>query len=205
MSKYFDNHYYNKGLATKMLSEYLKSQPIYNFQDLLNIEAIFRPDNLDKLPFMKEYIERYPKAKKEGHYYECLTVSLNEYLSPNFGVIIYQEDIIEIIRGYTEWNYDKCNKFRRALSLEKVSHEQLKELEVYTGKEVLDLLIKEAPVVFCKAHSLGAWPDLIKKTAILKSMHKDLYYEEIEKWELENGFSWGDFGFISGGISLMQQ
>jgi hypothetical protein len=39
----------------------------------------------------------------------------------------------------------------------------------------------------------------------LKTLHKDIYYEEIDKWENENNYSWGDFGFISGGISLMQQ
>lgn len=205
MAKHFDNLYYKEGKATEMLSEYLKSQPINSFQDLLHIEAIHRPNNLEDKPFMKEYIERYPKAKEKRHYYDCLTASLNEYLSPNYGVIIYQEDIIEIIREYTNWDYEKCNTFRKALSLGKITDEQLNELKEHTGQEVLDLLVKESPVVFCKAHSVGAWPKLIKKTAILKALHKDIYFEEIEKWEKENGYSWGDFGFISGGISLLQQ
>ena len=91
MAKYVDENYYKKGLATQMLSEYLKSQPIYDFRDLLNIEAIFRPDNLDKKPFMREYIDRYPEAKKNGFKYDCLSSSLNEFLKPNFGVIIYQK------------------------------------------------------------------------------------------------------------------
>lgn len=200
-----DTSCYRDGLVTGMLSEYLKSQTVNDFTDLLNIEAIFRPNNLDEKPFMREYIDRYPLAKRNGHYYKCLTSSINEYLKPNYGVIIYQEDIIFIINEYTSWDYDKCNKFRKALSLGTITEDQKKELLQETNQDVFDLLIKESPVVFCKAHSVGAWPKLIKTTAILKALHKDIYYEEIEKWEAENGYSWGDFGFISGGISLLQQ
>ena len=205
LAKHFDSKYYKDGSATKLMSEYLKSQPIHDFKDLLNIEAIFRPDNLENKPFMREYIDRYPVAKEKGHYYSCLTSSLNEYLKPNYGVIIYQEDVIQIINEYTSWDYEKCNEFRRALSFQTATDEQKNEFEELAGREVLDLLIKEAPVVFCKAHSVGAWPKLIKKTAILKALHKEIYLDEIKKWEDENPYSWGDFGFISGGISLLQQ
>jgi DNA-binding transcriptional MerR regulator len=205
MAKYFDENFYKQGLATKMLSQYLKSQEIIDFNDLLNIEAIYRPDNLDKKPFMQEYIDRYPRAKRDGFKYDCLSSSINEFLKPNYGVIIYQEDIIHIIREYTSWDYNKCNHFRRALSLEKITCEESQELKEYVGKDIYELLVKEAPVVFCKAHSRGAWPRLIKITAILKKLHKDIYFKEIEKWESENNYSWGDFGFISGGVSLLQQ
>lgn len=205
MAKHFDNRFYNEGRATNMLSEYLKSQVINDYSDLLNIEAVFRPDNLDKKPFMKKYIERYPKAKKKRHYYECLTASLNEYLTPNYGVIIYQEDIIEVIKEYTGWDYLKCNYFRRALGIGSITQEELQELASFTGTEVLELLIRESPVVFCKAHSRGAWSRLIKKTSVLKALHKDIYYEEISKWESINKLSWADFGFISGELSLLQQ
>ena len=205
VAKHFDSHYYRDGSANKMMSDYLKSQDIFNFQDLLNIEAIFRPDNLDTKPFMREFIDRYPLAKINGFYYDCLSSSINEYLKPNFGVIIYQEDIVHIIHEYTSWDFEKCNAFRKALSFGKTTDEQKNDLRQYVSEEVVELLIKESPVTFCKAHSLGAWPKLIKKSAILKALHKDIYFEEIEKWEKENGYSWGDFGFIQGGVSLLQQ
>lgn len=204
LAKHFDENYYKKGLATNMLSEYCKSQPIYDFADLLKIEAIFRPDNLDKKPFMRDYIDRYPRAKKERHYYACLTPEINEYLKPNFGVIVYQEEIMHIIREYTGWDYSKCNQFRRALRFEICTPEDKQEFLNFASEEVFDLLKRESAVVFCKAHSIGAWPKLIKATAILKAMHKDIYYQEIEKWESRNGFSWGDFGFISNGVSFLQ-
>ena len=205
VAKHFDSHYYRDDSANKMMSDYLKSQEIFNFQDLLNIEAIFRPDNLDTKPFMREFIDRYPVAKKNGFHYNCLSTSINEYLIPNFGVIIYQEDIVYIIHEYTSWDFEKCNRFRKALSFGQITEEQKDDLRQYVREEVVELLIKESPVTFCKAHSLGAWPKVIKKTAILKALHKDIYFEEIEKWESENGYSWGDFGFIQGGVSLLQQ
>jgi DNA polymerase III alpha subunit len=205
MARHFDSKYYRNGTATKMLSNYLKSQEIYDFKDLLNIEAIFRPDNLETKPFFREYIDRYPLAKKNGHDYESLTSSLNEYLRPNYGVIIYQEDVIHIIKEYTSWDYQKCNQFRLSLSNEDISEEQKNEFLEHANQDVLDLLIKESPVVFCKAHSVGAWPKLIKKTAVLKALYRDVYLNELTKWEDMNGYSWGDFGFISGGVSLLQQ
>jgi len=204
VAKYYDP-FIKAGKLLPEFRKYLISQEIIDFSDLLNIEAIFRPDNLEKKPFMRQYIDRYPVAKKEGFYYKCLTSSLNEYLKPNHGVIIYQEDIIQIIRQYTNWDYQKCNEFRRAFSFATISNEEKSEFLKHADQDVLDLLIQESPVVFCKAHSVGAWPSLIKKTAILKSLHKDVYYAEIEKWEEVNGYSWGDFGFISNGVSLMQQ
>jgi DNA-binding transcriptional MerR regulator len=204
VAKHYDE-FIREGKFLDAFKEYLASQEIHSFTDLLNIEAIFRPDNLETKPFMKEYIQRYPIAKRDGHYYQCLNSSLNEYLKPNYGVIIYQEDIIQIIREYTGWEYLKCNKFRKAFSLETISDEEKEEFLKYSDQDVLDLLIKESPVVFCKAHSVGAWPKLIKATAILKFLHQDIYYDEIEKWENKNGYSWGDFGFISGGVSLLQQ
>jgi len=205
MAKHFDSHYYKDGSSVEMMSDYLKSQEIFNFQDLLNIDAIFRVNNLDTKKFMREYIDRYPLAKKNGFRYECLSSSINEYLKPNFGVIIYQEDIVHILHEYTSWDYEKCDRFRRLLGLGKITEEEKTELREYVSEEILELLIKETPVTFCKAHSLGAWPKLIKKSAVLKALHKDIYFEEIEKWEKENGYSWGDFGFISGGVSLLQQ
>jgi DNA-binding transcriptional MerR regulator len=205
VAKHFDSRYYRDGSANKMMSDYLKSQEIYNFQDLLNIEAIFRPDNLDVKPFMREYMDRYPRAKKERFYYDCLSASINEYLTPNFGVIIYQEDLEYIIHEYTSWSFEKCNLFRKTLTSGKITEDQKNDFRQFANDEVLDLLIKESSVTFCKSHSLGAWPSLIKKSAVLKALHKDIYFDEIQKWEKENGYSWGDFGFIQGGISILQQ
>ncbi|MBT4790613.1 MAG: MerR family transcriptional regulator [Halobacteriovoraceae bacterium] len=205
LAKNFDSHYYRDGKATQMLSAYLKSQDVFDFKDLLNIEAIFRPDNLDKQPFMREYIDRYPLAKKNGFNYACLTSSLNEFLKPNYGVIIYQEDIIQIIHEYTLWDFDKCNEFRKQMRDSSLTKVQEGELLEHMHQDVLDLLLVESLVAFCKAHSVGAWPKLIKKTAILKSLYPDIYLDEIEKWQKENGYSWGDFGIVSGGVSLLQQ
>ncbi len=205
MSKYMDNNYYKLGKTKKMFSEYLKSQEIYNYKDLLNIEAIFRPNNLDTKSFMREYIDRYPKAKVKKHSYTCLSSAINEYLKPNFGVIIYQEDIIHIIREYTSWSYEKCNYFRRSLQRETISEGEKIELLEYMDSKVVELLEKESPVVFCKAHAVGAWSKIIKTTALFKALYKDIYLEEIKKWESENGYSWGDFGFIFNEISILQQ
>lgn len=204
VAKYYDP-FIREGKLLPAFKEYLTSQDIYDFKDLLNIEAIFRPDNLATKPFMREYIDRYPIAKKEGFSYKSLSIELNEYLKPNYGVIIYQEDIIKIIHHYTEWNYQKCNQFRRTLSLGEQSQEDRAEFLKYASTDVWELLVRETPVVFCKAHSVGSWSSLVKATAILKAEYNEIYLSEIAKWEATHSYSWGDFGFIANGVSLLQQ
>ena len=71
---------------------------------------------------------------------QLLSSSLNEYLTPNYGVIIYQEDVIEIIREYTNWDYEKCNSFRKALSLQTITEKQLDELCEFTGLPFIDII-----------------------------------------------------------------
>ena len=46
---------------------------------------------------------------------------------------------------------------------------------------------------------------ILKNYKTLVDNCKSIYFEEIEKWEKENGYSWGDFGFSQGGVSLLQQ
>jgi DNA-binding transcriptional MerR regulator len=202
LAKHVDPYYADEN-ARKKFEQYLLNQPIYDFKDLLNIEAIYRPSNPGS--FIKEYIDRYPKAKKDGFYYHELSALLNEYLKPNYGVIIYQEDILKIINEYTGWDLVTCNKFRRKILHSKLTEADRNDFLAVAPKEVLELVERESPVTFCKAHNVGAWPKLIKTTAIFKSCCQDIYFEEIAKWEKENGYSWGDFGFISNGLSLLQQ
>ncbi len=40
--------------------------------------------------------------------------------------------------------------------------------------------------------------------SVLKSLHHDLYFSEIERWEQKHGFTWDDIGIRIKGVSLFQ-
>lgn len=185
--------------GNKKIEEYLSSQPILSFTDILNITALWRPSHEEML----FRLERYKQAKFKPHSYSFLSPNLKEELKENLGLIIYQEDIIRILREYTDWSFDKCNKFRIDLKNNRDVANELAEFKKNAPQAVVDLVLEEVPWAFCKSHII-AFAQLIKQTAVLKSLHKDIYFEEIEKWEKTFGFSWSDIGIKLDGVSLLQ-
>ena len=49
-----------------------------------------------------------------------------------------------------------------------------------------------------------AFAQFTKQTAVLKSLHKDTYFAEIEKFERKHGLAWDDIGIRIKGVSLLQ-
>jgi DNA-binding transcriptional MerR regulator len=181
------------------LKKYLNSQKIHSYSDLLNIIALWRPNTKEKI----KRAELYKERKEAFFEYDFLSPTLKQHLRANFGQIIYHEDIIKIIKEYTPLTLDECNIIRRDLFKNTLSDEGHKKLLDQMPKNIYELVVIEAPNTFCRTHMI-AFSTFIKKTAILKNIFKDLYYEEIEKWEKEYGFKWDDIGIKLKGVSLLQ-
>lgn len=181
------------------ISEYLLSQEIHNFVDVLNIAALWRPNSNELIG----RIDRYKQAKEKDLEIKFLSPSLREYLKPNFGQVVYHEDVMKILREYTGWDFNKCALFRRDVKLGNDISESLNELKSLAPKEVVDLVVEESKWSFCKPHII-AFAQLIKQTTILRSLHKDIYFEEIDRWEQRYGFKWDDIGVKFKGVSLLQ-
>ena len=183
------------------IKEYLNSQPIHNFRDIINITALWRPYCFE----IVERLGRYAKAKVSPNRYDFLTAELQNSLEANYGLSIYHEDIIRIMAEYTKWNFERCNSLRRDMQFNKenVNAAELAEFKKRAPPEVSKLILEECPWVFCQPHAI-AFARLTKQTAVLKSFHKDVYYDEIKKWEQKHGFVWDDIGIKIKGVSLLQ-
>lgn len=184
--------------GTTKIKEYLKSQAIGSFRDVVNIISVWRPSEEGKI----RRIERYRQAKVMPRKYEFLKPELQRLLAKNFGLIIYHEDAVEIIAAYTSWNYERSSKLRRAISLglESSDLDLFKEL---VPQRVFDLVIEETPFAFCKPHAMS-FAQFTKMTSILKSLHPQIYLDEIRRWEERNGLVWDDIGIKIRGVSLLQ-
>lgn len=185
------------------MKDYVLSQEIHSFRDVQNILASYLPYSQERL----EKIERYRQAKLKPHIYPGLDAKLQASLAPNFGLIIYHEEMIRIVAHYTGWDNKKANTFRknyRSFMKEGDLHSaEFKEFVQLVPPAILELYLKENPVTFCQPH-MRSFSYFTKATAVLKSMHPDIYEEEIQKWEQKNGFRWDDIGIKIKGVSLLQ-
>jgi DNA-binding transcriptional MerR regulator len=186
--------------GTEKMSEYLRSQQVESSRDILNIAALWRPHSQGIL----DRLDRYREAKMKPVSYSFLSPKLLKLLEPNYGLVIYHEDIVRIIAEYTSWSLDRCNRLRRNIVLKKPDAEiDLLELRRLAPKEVVELVLEEIPWSFCQPHVI-AFAQLTKQTAVLRSLHQDLYFEEIQAWEKKYGFTWDDIGIRIAGVSLFQ-
>lgn len=189
-------------LGTEPLNEYLRSQRICNFRDIVNISALWRPycqETVDRLT-------RYQQAKKQTNHYSFLTEDLQSSLEANHGLIIYHEDILRIMNHYSHWSLGKCNQARRVLATKAQRNSEseiLIELQKVIPPEVYDIFAAESPWAFCQAHAV-AFSFFTKQTAVLKTLHRETYLNEISHWEQKHGFTWDDIGVKLNGVSLLQ-
>jgi DNA polymerase III alpha subunit len=182
--------------GTAKLKEYLRSQKIHSFRDVINLIAVWRPFREDLI----ERIERYRQAKLKPVRYAFLTPELQASLEPNFGVVIYIEDLIRIVSTYSGWGLDKCGDLVRHICFNRGLTEEFKDL---VTPEIFEFVKAESPCTFLKAHSMS-FTRFTKQTAVLQNLHRDVYFDEIKRWEDQHGFVWDDVGIKVKGISYLQ-
>jgi DNA-binding transcriptional MerR regulator len=185
---------------TRKISEYLREQKIHSFRDVMNISALWRPKSQGYL----DRLERYKQAKVNPVKYAFISESLQESLKENYGLAIYHEDLARIIAEQTGWDLVRSNNLRRyLLTGHPNAQNDLEEFEKTVSAEVFQFIKAESEYSFCKSH-IHAHGLFTKATAVLKSLHKEIYFEEIKKWEDRNGFVWDDIGIKIKGVSLLQ-
>ncbi len=130
-----------------------------NFSELVAAVALFRPgpmQNIDSFIARKNGKERveYPDE------------SLKDILKDTYGIMIYQEQIMQVLVKMANYSFAEADNIRRAMSKKKIEVME-KEREVFITRasnngytrtranEVYDLIIKFANYGFNKAHSVS--------------------------------------------------
>lgn len=142
-----------------------------NLEDLIAAIALFRPGPMDNIDL---YIRR--KEGKEKVVY--LHDDLKPILDSTYGIIIYQEQIMEISRVMAGYSYADADLLRRAMS-KKNEEVILKERPRFISQsisrgyseevanEIFDLILKFANYGFNRSHSV-AYAIIAYKMAFLK-------------------------------------
>lgn len=106
-------------------------------------------------------------ARREGRErVDYIHPDLEDILKPTYGIIIYQEQIMQIVRKMASYSYGEADILRRAMSKKKESiilAEKPKFIkgcldngyDERTATEVYDLILKFANYGFNKSHSVS--------------------------------------------------
>lgn len=147
-------------------------------EDLIVVMSLYRPGPMKSIP---EYIEnkKHPDRIKYKH------PLLENILKDTYGIMVYQEQVMEICRKLAGYSYGHADIVRRAMAKKK--HDvMLKERESFvsgsvangvpedTANLIFDDMISFASYAFNKSHA-AAYSYLSYQTAYLKYHYRGIY------------------------------
>ncbi|MEO7022597.1 MAG: DNA polymerase III subunit alpha [Ktedonobacteraceae bacterium] len=97
------------------MREYVKQLKPTCVEDVMAMVALYRPGPMDSIP---DFIAAKHGEKKITY----LDPRLPEWLAESYGVIVYQDQVLQIAFNLAGFSWGKVNKFRKALS-KKIMHE----------------------------------------------------------------------------------
>ena len=146
-------------LESEGMMNALKQVQIHSFDDIVAVLALYRPGPM-------EFIKDYANTKNNNLPIKYIHPILENILKPTYGVIIYQEQIIQIVRKVASFSLSEADLFRRAISKKDESKlEKLKDdfiigaIKNKFSKEeadsIFNLIYKFANYCFNKSHSVA--------------------------------------------------
>lgn len=165
----------NDEVVYKMFSE-AKTDGIFQFESLgmKNLLLKIKPTNFKDIivslalirPGANAEIDSYAKRKNGLEEITYINGSLSDILKDTYGIIVYQEQIMQILRLVASYSFSEADLIRRAISKkneqiilsEKSNFIERAIKNGYTKEkstEIFDLIIKFAEYGFNKSHSVG--------------------------------------------------
>jgi DNA polymerase-3 subunit alpha len=164
-----------------------------HFEDLVALVALFRPGPLQS-GMVDDFISRRHDANKTKIDY--LHPDLTPVLRETYGVILYQEQVMQIAQVLAGYTLGGADLLRRAMGKKK-PEEMAKQREVFvngamkrgvadfTATRIFDLMEKFAGYGFNKSHS-AAYALLAYQTAYLKAHYPAAFMAAVMSADLDN-------------------
>ncbi|MCD7060918.1 DNA polymerase III subunit alpha [Pelagibacterium xiamenense] len=148
-------------------------------EDLIAMNALYRPGPMDNIP---SFINRKHGTEKVDYPHETLSAVLDE----TYGIIVYQEQVMQIAQLLSGYSLGEADMLRRAMG-KKIKAEMDKQrvrfrdgavkngLSEALADNIFDLLAKFANYGFNKSHAAAyAWVSY--QTAYLKTHYPEQFY-----------------------------
>jgi DNA polymerase-3 subunit alpha len=158
-------------------------------EDIIALVSLYRPGPMDNIP---TYINRKHGLEKA----EYLHPKLETVLKETFGVIIYQEQVMQIAQVLAGYSLGEADLLRRAMG-KKIRAEMEAQRAVFTERAVknqvpqgqataiFDLIAKFAEYGFNKSHA-AAYALIAYQTAYLKANHPVAFFAASMTCDLHN-------------------
>ncbi|MFN4132400.1 MAG: DNA polymerase III subunit alpha, partial [Caldimicrobium sp.] len=167
-------------LESEGMKDLLRRLKPTTFHDLIAVLALYRPGPLEG-GLVDQYIETKHGRRKPEYLHPLLEPILKE----TYGVIVYQEQVMEIARAFAGYTLGEADLLRRAMGKkDKELMQQLKDdfvrrsverqIPQEIAEKVFDLMEKFSEYGFNKSHS-AAYALLSYQTAYLKA-HYPVYF-----------------------------
>ena len=158
---------------------YLKQLKPTNIEDLIAMNALYRPGPMDFIP---DFIKR-KHGEEAVHYPHPL---LEKLLQPTYGIMVYQEQIMQCAQIIAGFSLGKADILRRAMGKKKMDVMQEMKVEFVKGaaeqheidkkkaEEIFSIMEKFAAYGFNRSHS-AAYSVVAYQTAYLKANYPAEY------------------------------
>ena len=164
------------------MRNFLRKLKPSNLDDIIAAIALFRPG-----PAVN--IDSYIRRKHGEEEIEYLHEDLKPILSSTYGIIIYQEQIMQIVSLMAGFSFGEADILRRAMSKKKkeiLKSEEEKFLQgcknkgysEETSKKVYDLILNFANYGFNKSHSV-AYSIIAYRMAYLKAKYPKYFFSNL--------------------------
>ena len=152
------------------------------FEDIFAAIALFRPGPATN-------IDTYIKRKHNEEKVTYIDKSLEQISSNTYGILIYQEQIMQLASAYAGYSLGEADILRRAMSkkkLELLKNEEEKFIEkamsknhpYAQAKEIFNLVLNFAGYGFNRSHSV-AYSIIAYKMAYLKTHYKTIFFANL--------------------------
>ena len=167
-------------LESSGMKDVIKKLQPDNFEDMVAVVALYRPGPLGS-GMVDTFIERKHGREKINYPHPLL----EEILKPTYGVIVYQEQVMQIAQVLASFTLGAADMLRRAMG-KKIAEEMAKQRENFrTGAEsngidakqadsIFDLMEEFAKYGFNKSHS-AAYALVSFQTAWFKSHYPAMF------------------------------
>ena len=164
------------------MRNFLKNLKPTTFEDIFAAIALFRPG-----PAIN--IDSYIRRKQGLESIDYIDPSLESILKPTYGIIIYQEQIMQIASVMAGYSLGEADILRRAMSKKKMDILKNEEEKFINGsiqrgytkdvaKKVFDLILNFANYGFNRAHSV-AYSIIAYKMAYLKARYPKYFFSNL--------------------------
>ena len=150
------------------------------FEDLVATTSLNRPGASD-------YSDNFVKRKHGQERIDLLDDSIADILRPTYGIMLYQEQVMQIAQRYAGFTLGKADLLRRAMS--KKDAQQMQEMEaaflqgaqerghtVDKAKDIFAMMAKFAGYGFNRSHAY-AYSALAFQLAYFKTHYPDVFFD----------------------------